>query len=506
MSIDSFFTAVSDITNLNGTESTTGNKGRFKVIHFDEIDEVPSISATQTQYQHGLHTESISQQTLPSILPVKSKENENIGETELVVEKGAGFLKNLYDYQGGTFMPIIDDLTNSSPNAQLNTLFGVYLPCVQNIIGVIVFIRLYWVIGVSGIIQGMIIIGLCCLCTFLTAISLAAIATNGIVPAGGSYFLISRSLGPAVGGAVGLLFYIGNALAGGLYVLGASEILLKYTCPNKCHLFGPPIENQQSSFNHYRIYGTILLLILGLVVFLGIKIVSRIAPFTLLVVFLSIISILIGIIKGAISPAYLPICIIEKNNIKHLIKSSILKNNVIRYCHSNVTCDGEICPLQQILCVNNISRNLNCYDINNVYLINGIPGLKNSQFRNNLKSMYMKEGEIDNEIMGDAKLEVVIGIFFPSVTGIMAGSNRSGDLKDPSQSIPRGTILAVITTSFIYILIAFLLACSIQGVLLRDRDGLSINQQLVEAVVAWPSPYVIITGALCACFGAGLQW
>ncbi|CAF1092533.1 unnamed protein product [Rotaria sp. Silwood1] len=497
MSIDSFFTAVSDITNLNGTESITGNKGRFKVIHFDETDEVPSISAVQTQYQHGLPTESISQQSLPSILPVKSKENENIGETELVVEKGASFLKNLYDYQGGTFMPIVDDLTSSSSNAQLNTLFGVYLPCVQNIIGVIVFIRLYWVIGVSGIIQGMIIIGLCCLCTFLTAISLAAIATNGIVPAGGSYFLISRSLGPAVGGAVGLLFYIGNALAGGLYVLGASEILLKYTCPNRCHLFGPPIENQQSSFNHYRIYGTILLFILGLVVFLGIKIVSRIAPFTLLVVFLSIISILIGIIKSAISPTYVPICIIEKNNIKHLIKSSILKNNVIHYCHSNVTCNGEICPLQQILCINNTNNNINCNDINNVYLINGIPGLKDSQFRNNLKSMYMKEGEIENEI--------IVGIFFPSVTGIMAGSNRSGDLKDPSQSIPRGTILAVITTSFIYILIAFLLACSIQGVLLRDRDGLSINQQLVEAVVAWPSPYVIITGALCACFGAGLQ-
>ncbi|CAM4755083.1 unnamed protein product [Rotaria magnacalcarata] len=489
MSIDSFFTAVSDITNLNGTGSITGNKGRFKVIHFDEADEVPSISAKEPPDQASVHEESLQ--------PIKSKEIGNNIETDLVVEKEAGFLKNLYDYQGGTFMPIVDDVSKSSSNAELNTLFGVYLPCVQNIIGVIVFIRLYWVIGVSGIIQGMIIIGLCCLCTFLTAISLAAIATNGIVPAGGSYFLISRSLGPAVGGAVGFLFYIGNALAGGLYVLGASEILLKYTCPNKCHLFGPPIENQQSAFNHYRIYGTILLLILGIVVFLGIKIVSRIAPFTLLVVFLSLISILIGIIKSAVAPTYLPICIIEKNNIKHLIKSSILKNNVLRYCHPNATCNGELCPLHQALCLNNMSRNINCNDMNNVYLINGIPGLKDSQFSNNLKATYMNEGEIDNGI--------IVGIFFPSVTGIMAGSNRSGDLKDPSQSIPRGTILAVITTSLIYILIAFLMACSTQGVLLRDRDGLSINQQLVEAAVAWPSPYVIITGALCACFGAGLQ-
>lgn len=64
----------------------------------------------------------------------------------------------------------------------------------------------------------------------------------------------------------------------------------------------------------------------------------------------------------------------------------------------------------------------------------------------------------------------------------------------------------MVTTSFIYILIGILLACSIQGVLLRDRDGLSINQQLVEAVIAWPSSYVILIGALCACFGAGLQW
>lgn len=100
-----------------------------------------------------------------------------IAEDELNVENQVGFLKNLYDYQGGTFMPTQthdQDSTLNISNAQLNTLFGVYLPCVQNIIGVIIFIRLYWVVGVSGIIEGMIIIGLCCLCTFLTAISLAA--------------------------------------------------------------------------------------------------------------------------------------------------------------------------------------------------------------------------------------------------------------------------------------------------------------------------------------------
>lgn len=38
------------------------------------------------------------------------------------------------------------------------------------------------------------------------------------------------------------------------------------------------------------------------------------------------------------------------------------------------------------------------------------------------------------------------------ISGIMAGSNRSGDLRDAQKSIPIGTIMAILTTSFICIL------------------------------------------------------
>lgn len=60
----------------------------------------------------------------------------------------------------------------------------------------------------------------------LTAISMSAIATNGVVPAGGPYFMISRNLGPEFGGAIGLLFFIGTTFAASMYICGGIEILV----------------------------------------------------------------------------------------------------------------------------------------------------------------------------------------------------------------------------------------------------------------------------------------
>ncbi|KAI2595145.1 SLC12A5 isoform 17, partial [Pan troglodytes] len=72
---------------------------------------------------------------------------------------------------------------------RMGTFMGVYLPCLQNIFGVILFLRLTWVVGIAGIMESFCMVFICCSCTMLTAISMSAIATNGVVPAGGSYYM-----------------------------------------------------------------------------------------------------------------------------------------------------------------------------------------------------------------------------------------------------------------------------------------------------------------------------
>lgn len=61
--------------------------------------------------------------------------------------------------------------------------------------------------------------------TILTILSFSAIATNGKIRTGGVYYLVSRSLGPASGGSIGLLYYIANTFSAGMSIIGAVETL-----------------------------------------------------------------------------------------------------------------------------------------------------------------------------------------------------------------------------------------------------------------------------------------
>ena len=117
-------------------------------------------------------------------------------------------------------------LNNNIPTEQRTLLTwwdGVMVPCLLNIWGVIMFLRLGWVVGQAGILLGTVIITLSNVVTGITALSLFAICTNGEVKGGGAYYLISRSLGPLYGGVIGLLFFVAQAVASSMYVIGFSD-------------------------------------------------------------------------------------------------------------------------------------------------------------------------------------------------------------------------------------------------------------------------------------------
>ncbi|WAR11535.1 S12A6-like protein [Mya arenaria] len=327
----------------------------------------------------------------------------------------------------------------------------------KNIFGVLLFIRMTWIVGMAGALEGFFIVFVCCSCTMLTAISMSAIATNGVVPAGGSYFMISRALGPEFGGAVGVLFYLGTTVASSMYIIGAIEILVTYM--NRSFSIFGDVGDQSNALNNYRVYGTAVLLLLGVIVFIGVAFVSKFATLSLACVILSIFSIYIGIFVA---------------NQDNSVVLCYLGDRLLT--SASVTLDGEMmciknetAPIYHKYChlVGNETECDPYFTANEMYTKSGIPGLASGVFNS-----------------------------------IMAGSNRSGDLEDAQKSIPVGTIAAIVTTN---ITCTLFFAGTIEGDLLRDKLGESINGGLVIAYLAWPTRWVILIGSFLSTVGAGLQ-
>ncbi|KAL7978814.1 hypothetical protein Chor_013303 [Crotalus horridus] len=346
--------------------------------------------------------------------------------------------------------------------------------------------------------------------TMLTAISMSAIATNGVVPAGGSYFMISRSLGPEFGGAVGLCFYLGTTFAGAMYILGAIEILLTYIAPQAA-IFHPTgaHDTSNATLNNMRVYGTLFLTFMALVVFVGVKYVNKFASLFLACVIISILSIYAGV------------CMLGNRTLSRDQFDICAKTMVV----NNVTVPTD---LANLFCPDYNITSGHCdeyFHLNNVTEIVGIPGAASGILKDNVWSNYLEKGEIlerascpSVDVAGNknnlhlyvyadiaTSFTILVGIFFPSVTGIMAGSNRSGDLKDAQKSIPVGTILAIATTSLVYFSCVLLFGACIEGVVLRDKYGDAVNKNLVVGTLAWPTPWVIVIGSFFSTCGAGLQ-
>lgn len=127
------------------------------------------------------------------------------------------------------------DNQNVAPQGTLGTFPGVFTPSILTILGIILFMRLGYVVGNAGLGQTLIIIGLANAISVLTSVSLSAIATNLKVKGGGDYYLISRTLGVEFGGAIGIVLFLAQSVSIAFYGIGFGEavsVLLPWSGKN----------------------------------------------------------------------------------------------------------------------------------------------------------------------------------------------------------------------------------------------------------------------------------
>ena len=274
---------------------------------------------------------------------------------------------------------------------KLGTFIGVFTPTLLTILGVIMYLRVGWLVGNMGLLYTLSIVVLANLVTLITTLSFSSIATNRLIGIGGAYNIISRNLGLEIGGAIGLPLFLAQAFAVTLYAFGLAESI-RFVLP------GVPVA--PAAF--------VIVLGIGLLASRGSEIALKAQLPLLFLVALSLLALIAG---SAFNPLPNP------------------------------------------------------------------PPIAQST--------------------GEVEYWVAFAVFFPAVTGVMAGLGLSGDLRDPRASIPRGSIAAVLLGFAVYITIPILLFFG------ADTQAL-IDDPMVWARIAPLGALLILPGLWGAVFSSAV--
>lgn len=266
-----------------------------------------------------------------------------------------------------------DSLSSSPEVKKLGTFGGVYTPSILTILGVIMYLRFGWVVGNVGLLGTLIIVTLSTAITFLTSLSISAIATDRVVRGGGAYYMISRSLGIESGGAVGIPLYFAQALSVALYTLGFAESLVN-VFPELSQLY------------------------------------------TALIVTVFVAGVALASADIAIKVQYIIMGAIALSLLSFFFGKPLEPTEIEMWGASDRLSE----PFWQ-----------------------------------------------------------VFAVFFPAVTGIMAGVNMSGDLKNPTQAIPVGTLAAVGTGYVIYMILPIVMAMR------ADATTLLAEPLIMREIALW---------------------
>lgn len=281
------------------------------------------------------------------------------------------------------------------------TFGGVFTPTLLTILGVIMYLRLGWVVGNAGLLGAWIIIIVSFLITLTTALSMSSITTNIRIGAGGAYAIISQSLGLEVGGSLGIPRYVSQGLAVTMYIFGFREGWL-------------------SIFPDHPAF---------------------------------VVDIVVFVIIYGIAYKSADLAIKTQYFIMAIIAASIIVIVMAAYYGS----------MQ--------------YDTVEALTWGTFPGSAENNF-------------------SGSDFWLVFAVFFPAATGIMAGANMSGELKNPRRSIPLGTLWAIAVSFVVYMGLAYWVARS------AGTDELVRNYNIMIEKSFFPP--LVIAGVLGATFSSAL--
>ncbi len=290
-------------------------------------------------------------------------------------------------------------INDGKPHKRYSTFAGVFTPTLLTILGVIMYLRLGWVVGNAGLFGALLIVLLGSFITLATALSLSSIATNTHIGAGGPYAIIAKSLGLEIGGSVGIPLFLSQTLAVAMYVFGFRE---GWLC----------------IFPHH------LPLAVDLMIFVCLFIITYIST---------------GL---AFRAQYVVLLLIAASLV------AVFASGFGREAAQPVIWWGTF------------------------------KGVKDSAF-------------------SGSSFWYVFAVFFPACTGIMAGANMSGELKNSRRAIPLGTLSAICVSTLIYLALCVWLATVASPDELISNYNIMLDRSL--------SRYVVLAGMLGATFSSAIS-
>jgi amino acid transporter/DNA replication protein DnaC len=171
-------------------------------------------------------------------------------------------------------------------DGKFGTFGGVFTPSILTILGVIMYLRLPWVVGQAGLWGAIGIIAVAHVISVTTGLSISSVATDKNVGAGGPYYIVSRSLGLPIGGTLGLALFLGLSFSISLYVIGFCESFLS--------LLARHVPDVAVTENGIRVVGTITLVMLTVVTLISTALAIKTQYIILGLIGFSLLSIFVG--------------------------------------------------------------------------------------------------------------------------------------------------------------------------------------------------------------------